>query len=161
MAYYNVWHKERKCWTNYNQPMSDPWRYSLEEAQKVLEYLAPCSSLLNELFPSPWEIREVGEDKEPVPLTNETGVTTMSHKNFDKVIARILAEAQSAETNAGMGGRYDDGGASRLKDQVKFFKYGLICQMPPEWKEHADQITKEEDPEYTEYIRLQKKFKDK
>lgn len=77
-----------------------------------------------------------------------------SRELFDKIIPLVLQAAKSARDDAGYGGRMDDGGAHVLESQVKFFQYGLSCSLPPEW----DQYKKLLDPEYTEYLRLKRKF---
>lgn len=73
---------------------------------------------------------------------------------FDKIIALVLNDASSKRNDAGYGGRMDDGGASRLEDQVKFFQYGLACKLPTEWEGYKKLL----DPEYVEYVRLKRKF---
>lgn len=73
---------------------------------------------------------------------------------IDKLIPLVLKDAENKKFDAGMGGRWDDGGAARLEDQVKFFQYGMKGQIPPEW----DQYQKLLDPEYIEYLRLKRKF---
>jgi hypothetical protein len=77
-----------------------------------------------------------------------------NRETFDKVIELVLKDAIDKRNDAGYGGRMDDGGASRLEDQVKFFQYGLSCRLPTEWESYRKQL----DPEYLEYIRLKRKF---
>lgn len=74
--------------------------------------------------------------------------------NVDAIIKLVLAAAKKAREDAGYGGRHDDGGEGRMKDQVKFYNYGREGIIPPEWKEHEIKL----DPEYAEYQRLQQKF---
>jgi hypothetical protein len=73
---------------------------------------------------------------------------------FDKIISIIQREAHDARESAGYNGSMHDGGASRLEEQIRFFEYGLVCTFPPEWEAYKKQI----DPEYTEYLRLKRKF---
>ena len=73
---------------------------------------------------------------------------------FDKIIPFVKADAHTKREDAGYGGRMDDGGASRLEDQIKFFQYGLSCSFPPEWEGYRKQL----DPEYIEFLRLKRKF---
>ena len=49
----------------------------------------------------------------------------------------------------------DDGGASRLEDQVRFFTLGQQGDIPVEWREYEKYL----DPEWAEYERLKKKFR--
>jgi len=78
--------------------------------------------------------------------------------DIEKVIAAVLAEARKVREDAGYGGRMDDGGASKLEDQVNYYRYGMTRTLPPDWGTFAEQVEREEDPEYAEYLRLQKKF---
>jgi hypothetical protein len=111
------------------------------------------------MFPIPWEIREVGEDKKPVPLTSPPKCLTLSNMDFDKVINLILDDASERKRSAGYDGKWDDNGATKLEEQVKFFRYGLAHVMPSEWKDYSTKAKVESDPEYAEFLRLQEKFK--
>jgi hypothetical protein len=73
---------------------------------------------------------------------------------IERLISIVLNAAHSAREGAGYGGRWDDGGASHMEDQVKFYRYGQQSIVPPEWKEYEKLL----DPEYQEYVRLQQKF---
>lgn len=77
-----------------------------------------------------------------------------SPTKVDEVMRIVLEAAHNARESAGYSGRYDDGGASRLEDQVKFYNYGRAGTLPPEWKVYTDMV----DPEWETYQRLQKKF---
>lgn len=77
---------------------------------------------------------------------------------FERVMGIIRMEAHNARESAGYGGRWDDGGASRLEEQIRFFQYGLQGVLPPEWEKYKDQVKKESDPEYAQYVRLRSKF---
>ncbi len=76
----------------------------------------------------------------------------------DAVIALILIEARYIREAAGMGGRWDDGGAKVLEEQVKFFQYGKSRMLPPEWEKYARQVENNADPDYKQYLLLKKKF---
>lgn len=80
------------------------------------------------------------------------------HSLLNKIFDLIQREAHSARESAGHNGGWDDGGASRLEDQVRFYRYGMEDIIPPEWKRYQNQVEKEADPEYKEYLRLQNKF---
>jgi hypothetical protein len=77
---------------------------------------------------------------------------------FDRIMGLIRQEAHDARESAGYGGRWDDGGASRLEDQIRFFQYGLEGILPPEWEKYKDQVRKESDPDYAQYLNLKRKF---
>jgi hypothetical protein len=75
-----------------------------------------------------------------------------------EIIVLVLADAANKRMDAGYSGGWDDGGASRLEEQAKFFAYGLNRVMPPEWNQFIKQYETSIDPEYQEFLRLQKKF---
>lgn len=79
-------------------------------------------------------------------------------KALNQVMGLVLKEAATRRDNAAYSGEWNDGGASALEDQVKFYRYGIEGRIPPEWKKYADQATREDDPEWAEYQRLRKKF---
>ena len=68
-----------------------------------------------------------------------------------------LKDADSKASDAAYAGKYDDGGASFIREQVKFYKYGQQGVVPPEWKRYESEL----DPEYKEYVRLKQKFNSK
>ena len=74
--------------------------------------------------------------------------------DIKKIMDLILKDADKKAEDAGYSGRMDDGGASRLRDQVKFYQLGMNDQIPNDWKKYV----KETDPEFSEYIRLKNKF---
>ena len=66
----------------------------------------------------------------------------------------VLEAAEQAREDAGFSGRLDDGGAGRMKDQVKFYEYGQRGVVPTEWEKHLKKL----DPEWEEFQRLKKRF---
>ena len=70
----------------------------------------------------------------------------------------VLKEADEIKEAAEYNGSMTDNGAGRMRKEVDFFWCGFHGVIPPDWKEFADQVKKNEDPEYQEYLRLQKKF---
>lgn len=85
---------------------------------------------------------------------------TKTTELFARVRAHVLAQATSAREDAGYSGRWDDGGANRLESMVEAWWCGLQGRIPPEFEKHLKQVTKEADPEWQEYQRLQTKFGD-
>jgi hypothetical protein len=73
---------------------------------------------------------------------------------FEEIMELILSDAAKIRTNASFSGSWGDGGASDLEKQVRFFKYGMNLALPPEWEHYNQRL----DPEYTEFLRLKKKF---
>lgn len=82
----------------------------------------------------------------------------MSSKiDVEKLMNLVLKAAESARMDAGYGGRHDDGGASHMEAQVRFYRLGQRNEIPDEWKTFANQL----DPEYETFLRLKEKFRDK
>ena len=89
-------------------------------------------------------------------LAAETTDMINNKELFDKIVSLILRDASNRRNDAGYGGRMDDGGASNLEDQAKFFQYGLACKFPPEWEGYKKLL----DPDYAQYLILKKRFGD-
>lgn len=66
----------------------------------------------------------------------------------------ILMDADDRRISAGYQGSYNDGGASTLEMQVKFYNYGRQGVVPSEWNGYMSQL----DSEYQKYLELRKKF---
>jgi len=77
---------------------------------------------------------------------------------IEKVMSLILKDADQKQDDAGRGGMMHDGGASRLREQVLFYKAGLNNTIPKEWEEYSKKSKRISDPEYSEYVRLKNKF---
>ena len=76
----------------------------------------------------------------------------------EKIFRKVLNDAEERRYNAHAGGEQHDGGASKLEDQVKFYQFGQENILPDEWLKYYHEVMIEQDPEYTEYIRLKNKF---
>lgn len=74
------------------------------------------------------------------------------------VMELILKDAKNNAENAGYAGRQDDGGARELRAQVKFYRDGMNNVIPQEWFKYVEKIKITSDPEFSNYIRLKKKF---
>lgn len=72
---------------------------------------------------------------------------------------RVITRAAEKALDAGYSGAHHDGGARRLVSELKAWCRGLDGELPEEFREDCVTITKEEDPEYAEYLRLREKFK--
>lgn len=77
--------------------------------------------------------------------------------NLDKLIDLVLKDANRKEKDAVYAGERSDGGASRLREQVKFYNYGRKNEVPIEWRDYEKQL----DEEYEEYLRLKNKFENR
>jgi hypothetical protein len=78
--------------------------------------------------------------------------------DIEKLMEIILNDADKRAENAGYGGSHSDGGASRLRDQVKFYKAGINGTIPTEWNDYLTEYVRNTDPEFSEYVRLKEKF---
>jgi len=76
------------------------------------------------------------------------------NSKIEAIISKVLQDAHQKKEGAAYNGSHGDGGASRLEEQVKFYRYGQKNIMPSEWGKYEKEI----DPEYNEYMRLKKKF---
>ena len=100
-------------------------------------------------------------------------MTQLTYEFKEALFKKIREDAAQRKTDAGYGGEWGDRGAADLLDQMKYFEYGATHTIPPQWKKYADQVQKDldnvakefqealnqQDPEYAEWERLQKKFK--
>jgi hypothetical protein len=113
----------------------------------------------------PWaKCRKCGATKTMPGPGNPNPVIQERKQNMDSieaVKARVLKKADAQEMNAAYSGAHHDGGARRMRDQVKFYEYGQKGMVPPEWEEIAEQVSKEADSEWGEYQRLKNKFEKK
>lgn len=73
---------------------------------------------------------------------------------IEKVMEIVLQEADERQRAAGHNGERGDGGASMLRQQVKFYKMGMAGHVPIEWEKYKQKL----DPEWKEYLRLKEKF---
>lgn len=83
--------------------------------------------------------------------------TQDNNSQIHQLLKIILAEADRLEESAAASGGWGSGGTDRLREQVKYYKYGMNCSIPSEWKSYQVQL----DPEYQKYLELKKKFESK
>lgn len=74
---------------------------------------------------------------------------------MERIMQAVLDDADNIERRAKLDGLLGDSHAANLRMQVKFYKYGVSCFVPPEWQIYADKF----DPEYETYLRLKEKFR--
>lgn len=75
--------------------------------------------------------------------------------NIEKIIELILKDADEKDKGGIDTGERSIYIASKLRNDVKFYQYGLQGIIPPEWIKYEKQT----DEEYEEYLRLKNKFK--
>lgn len=81
------------------------------------------------------------------------------HSPHRALLCYILHHAQLRRADAAYGGAHNDGGASELESQVELFIDAVINRnIPKVWKEYAQQLALNGDPEYAQYLELAKKF---
>jgi hypothetical protein len=90
-------------------------------------------------------------------------VSTMLDKSLvDAFLAHKMEKAETARNDAAYGGRWDDGGYASTKEKIEIFRAGFNGYWPFVWSNEVDLFEQEmknaADPEYQEYLRLQKKF---
>lgn len=73
---------------------------------------------------------------------------------IQRLIEKVLDDANCREQDSAFEGGMSDGGAGRLREQVRFYIYGRDGTIPSEWKIHEHKL----DPEYQKYLELKKKF---
>lgn len=87
-------------------------------------------------------------------------MTEEEKKLVRKMCLLIEEDAADKAYSAGMDGAREDYGAGALRDQVKFFRYGMNGVIPTEWTKYEVKAKDSMDPEYSEYQRLKEKFGD-
>jgi hypothetical protein len=74
-------------------------------------------------------------------------------KLIDAALNLYNLEARKRESDV------HDGGCSGMLNQIKSYNCGRNGQIPDWLAPYFAEVTKAQDPEYNEYLRLQKKFK--
>lgn len=67
--------------------------------------------------------------------------------------------AEQKRVDAGFSGSWSDNGAHTLEDYLNCWQAGLRGEVPQVLSGYYESFKREQDPEYQEYLRLQKKFK--
>jgi len=75
-----------------------------------------------------------------------------------KVVVFMKARAAKLRDDAGHSGSMTDGGAHALEEQIAVWQAGLQGKLPQAWWAALEELERQEDPEYAEYLRLKKKF---
>lgn len=76
------------------------------------------------------------------------------------IVDVVSNESDDKELIAAMSGAAGDGGASRMRDKLRYWTAGLRNEVPDEYQEIVRQFEKEQDPEYAQYLKLKKKFEE-
>lgn len=74
---------------------------------------------------------------------------------IDKLIAILEKSAEEADESYRLSGGYGSGGDS-IREQIKFYRHGQAGTIPPDWVRASYLL----DPDWEDYERLKKKFKD-
>jgi hypothetical protein len=75
---------------------------------------------------------------------------------IEQIMDFVLKGAETSREDASYGERWDDGGASRLEDQVRFYKMGMKNEIPKDWEKFIpaptpEQVRSENHPLQFEY----------
>lgn len=77
-------------------------------------------------------------------------------------LAQFIAFANQVASNkresSGFSGSWNDGGASRLEENIKTWHAGLEGKIPESLKDIVTDFEHSIDPEYQKYLELKKKF---
>lgn len=85
----------------------------------------------------------------------------INEDNVHRVVKFMRAKAQLYRDNAGYSGAMHDGGAARLEEAIEAFLHGYFRKSwPQKWFKDIEEMSKNDDPEYKEYLRLKDKFKE-
>lgn len=76
------------------------------------------------------------------------------------IVDAVSKESDDKERTALISGAAGDGGASRMRDKLRYWTAGLRNEVPDEYQEIVRQFEKEQDPEYAQYLKLKKKFEE-
>lgn len=75
-----------------------------------------------------------------------------------KAISKFHEAADKIEKDCAYSGTMHDGGASRMRSEVIAYEAGLRRIIPSFLEPFVKQIEKEEDPEYSKFLELKRKF---
>jgi hypothetical protein len=70
----------------------------------------------------------------------------------------LKKKADKLEMDAGYSGSMNDFGARALREQIECWLAGQKGEVPALWNEFLKSYSRETDPEYADYLRLQRKF---
>ena len=84
--------------------------------------------------------------------------TRLSREDLKTIEDAVMKSAQNLRDDAAYGGRWDDGGSSRMIDQFNTWKRGYLGKVLPEYAKILRDAKREADPEYAEFLRLKKRF---
>ena len=77
-------------------------------------------------------------------------------KGFVDFVRKVAAQKRM---DAAYGGFHSDHGASELETRLECWVNGIDGAIPKVLQSYYDEFQRDQDPEYKEYLRLQKKFK--
>jgi hypothetical protein len=81
------------------------------------------------------------------------------YATMELVFSLIEKDAAERENNAAHGGEHGDRGASRLREEIRFYREGMSGSVPSNWTVYYEKAKAMQDPEWEEYKRLKLKFK--
>lgn len=88
-------------------------------------------------------------------------VVKMTANLLVQIASKVRMEAHNNKEDAGYGGRMDDGGSSAMLSSLKMYQDGFNQIVPEGWEKYIKEIEQNKDPEYQEYLELQRKLTEK
>jgi len=85
-------------------------------------------------------------------------MAVVSKARMLKMCELASKEADRLRENAERNGQMHDGGQGVILKQIHAFVSGLNAELPEFLKPYERVLARQEDPEYTEYMRLHRKF---
>ena len=89
---------------------------------------------------------------------NRETVSLLTDDEIDKIVQKVKVRAEGKRQNAGFAGEWGDGGASRDLDILAAWCAGLNRTVPRQFLGVLEDLRKDADPEYAEYLRLKSRF---
>lgn len=102
-----------------------------------------------------WEIAQGAVRIKPF---SDMRTASQSEDQLRSIASIVRSAGARRQSDAGYGGRMDDGGGGALIAQADAFLAGLDRRLPSGWESYAAQAEKSVDPEYAELQRLKRKF---
>lgn len=124
-----------------------------------------CGDIVNDWMEAGFGVSDVQVEHDCITMYVTEGATIMANENYisDLNLLReaVRKSAKAARDDAGYGGRHDDGGASRMEEQLRYFEDGMTFAMTGKSQMYGvtlEKLKRENDPEYKEFLRLKEKF---
>ena len=78
--------------------------------------------------------------------------------DIEKFLKYLADEAKAEKRNAEFSGSWGDGGCNSTMTSIMIYRAGQKGTIPDAWKKDYIEFNKINDPDFAEYVRLNKKF---